>query len=274
MQVYIADRIQYPGVVSSSVLQSDDLDEVDWEFIGSNATFAETNYYGKGNSTDAISRAKWLPAANPTAEFHNYTVRWTNQSVDWYIDGNISRTLKYDDANGGASFPQTPMQIKLGIWPAGDPSNNIGTVQWAGGKIDYSKGPYTMYVKSIRITDFSGGNDIGAPAAKEYKYGDKTGSWQSIDITVGNSTVAQNVSKPPPESINQKFNKLSTGVKIGIAAGIGAAIVGLICLFCIYCIKQRRSGRREREAADLAYEKDTAELIQFRRTGGKGYEQI
>ena len=192
-----------------------------------------------------------------------------------YIDGNISRTLKYDDANGGASFPQTPMQIKLGIWPAGDPSNNNYTVQWAGGEIDYSKRPYTMYVKSIRITDFSGGSDIGtAPQAKEYKYGDKTGSWQSIDVTAGNSTVAENVSKPPPESMTQKFNKLSSGAKIGIAAGVGAAIVGLILLFCIYCIRQRRSGRRERMAADLAYDKETAELMQFRRTGDKGYQQI
>ena len=31
-----------------------------------------------------------------------------------------------------------------------------------------------MYVKTCRITDFSSG--------KEYKYGDKSGSWQSIDV--------------------------------------------------------------------------------------------
>ena len=256
------------------MLQSDDLDEVDWEFIGANSTFAETNYYGKGNTTDAVARAKWLPAANPTADFHNYTVRWTNQSIDWYIDGNISRTLKYDDANGGTSFPQTPMQIKLGIWPAGDPSENNYTIQWAGGEIDYSKGPYTMYVKSIRITDFSGASDIGSPAAKEYKYGDKTGSWKSIDVVAGNSTVAQTVSAPPAESVTQKFNGLPMGAKIGIAAGVGAAVVGLILLFCVYCIRQRRAGKRERAAADLAYEKDTTELLQYRRMGAKGYEQI
>lgn len=260
--------------MSSSVLESDDLDEVDWEFIGPNTTFAETNYYSKGNTTDAIARAKWLPSANPTADFHNYTVRWTNQSIDWYIDGNISRTLKYDDANGGASFPQTPMRVKLGIWPAGDPSNNQYTVAWAGGPIDYSKGPYTMYVKSIRITDFSGTSGFGGPSAKEYKYGDMSGSWASIDVTAGNSSVAQTVSAPPPESVSQRWNGLSTGARIGIAAAVGATIVALIGLFFFYCIKQRRAGRRERAAADLAYEKDTAELLQYRHVGGKGYEQI
>lgn len=261
-------------MVSSSVLQSDDLDEVDWEFIGPNQTFAETNYYSKGNTTDAVARAKWLPSASPSADFHNYTVRWTNQSIDWYIDGNISRTLKYDDANGGASFPQTPMQIKLGIWPAGDPSNNNYTVEWAGGPIDYSKGPYTMYIKSIRITDFSGTNAFGNPTAKEYKYGDKSGSWNSIAVTAGNSSAAQTVSAPPAQSVSQRWNNLSSGAKIGIAAGIGATVIGLIGLFFFYCIKQRRAGRRERAAADLAYEKDTAELLQYRHMGGKGYERI
>jgi len=35
------------GIVSSIVLQSDDLDEVDWEMIGGNTTFVETNFFGK-----------------------------------------------------------------------------------------------------------------------------------------------------------------------------------------------------------------------------------
>lgn len=42
------------GVVSSIVLLSDDLDEIDWEFIGGNKTYGETNYFGtysKGHHT-------------------------------------------------------------------------------------------------------------------------------------------------------------------------------------------------------------------------------
>lgn len=35
------------GIVSSIVLESDDLDEVDWEMIGGNTTFVETNFFGK-----------------------------------------------------------------------------------------------------------------------------------------------------------------------------------------------------------------------------------
>ncbi len=162
-------------VVSSIVLQSDDLDEIDWEIIGSNTTHAETNYYGKGNTTGAISRAEWLPSPSaPQTDFHNYTTNWSKDKLEWYLDGALVRTLAYEDANGGKSFPQTPCQLKLGIWAGGDPAGNNYTIQWAGGEIDYSKGPYSMYVKSARVTDASSG--------MQYKYGDQVGSWQSIQI--------------------------------------------------------------------------------------------
>jgi hypothetical protein len=36
------------GIVSSIVLQSDDLDEVDWEWIGGVDSVVEQNYFGKG----------------------------------------------------------------------------------------------------------------------------------------------------------------------------------------------------------------------------------
>ena len=162
------------GVVSTIVLESDDLDEVDLEIIGSNGTHVENNYYGKGNTTNEAAKAKWYPAATPQEVFHNYTTKWTKETLEWYIDGNVVRTLAYADAVGGKNYPQSPMNVRIGVWAAGDPSNNNYTVAWAGGEIDYSKGPYTMYVQSARITDYSTGS--------EYMYGDKTGSWQSINI--------------------------------------------------------------------------------------------
>jgi beta-glucanase (GH16 family) len=35
------------GIVSSAILQSEALDEIDWEFLGSNTTHVMTNYFGK-----------------------------------------------------------------------------------------------------------------------------------------------------------------------------------------------------------------------------------
>ena len=159
------------GVVSSIVLESDDLDEIDWEFLGGNTTHAETNYFGKGNTT-SYDRAIYYPVDNPQENFHNYTTEWTAEKIEWSIDGTVVRTLNYSDANGGANFPQTPMNVRLGVWAGGDSANSNYTVEWAGGPVDYTKGPYTMIVNKARVTDYSTGS--------EYKYGDKTGSWQSI----------------------------------------------------------------------------------------------
>jgi len=162
------------GIISSIVLESDDLDEVDWEFMGGNATHAETNYFGKGNTT-AYDRAIYYPVSTDVREnFHNYTINWTADKLEWMIDSNIVRTLPYAAANDGKNYPQTPMTVRLGIWAGGDPSLNKYTIEWAGGLTDFSKGPYTMYVQSAEIKDYSTG--------KEYEFTDKTGSWQSVKV--------------------------------------------------------------------------------------------
>ena len=168
------------GIVSSIVLESDDLDEIDWEFLGSNRTHAETNFFGKGNTT-SYDRAIWYPLPNnaaPQDQYHNYTVTWTAESLDWYIDGQHMRQVTPNDSVTlyGKNYPQTPMTLKLGIWAGGDPNENApGVVQWAGGVTDYTQGPFTMYVESTEVVDYTTG-------ASEYAYGDETGSWQSIKV--------------------------------------------------------------------------------------------
>lgn len=36
------------GIVSSFVLQSDTLDEIDWEWLGADPDEVQSNYFGKG----------------------------------------------------------------------------------------------------------------------------------------------------------------------------------------------------------------------------------
>ncbi|KAI4122098.1 MAG: hypothetical protein LQ338_006000 [Usnochroma carphineum] len=249
------------GVVSSIVLESDDLDEVDWELIGGNDTHVESNYFGKGNTT-SYDRAVWHPIDKPHQNFHNYTTRWTKEQIEWFIDGASVRVLKSGDANGGKNFPQTPMNVRLGVWAAGDKANNNYTVQWAGGETDYDKGPYTMYVHSARITDFSSGS--------EYSYGDQTGSWTSIKIKPGNSTIEKELNAPPPMTASQRWNKLSPAGKIGVGSAVGASSLALVALAALYCIRQRKAGRKERAMADADFERETAQLMAYRQRMAKG----
>ncbi|KAJ5167438.1 glycosidase crf1 [Penicillium canariense] len=162
------------GIVSSIVFESDDLDEIDWEALGGDTTTIETNYFGKGDTT-TYNRATWPAVSNPQTTFHTYTVNWQKDQTVWSIDGNPVRTLKYSDAQGGARYPQTPMRVRLGVWAGGDSANGEGTIEWAGGETDYSQAPFSMYVKSVEITN--------ANPADSYTYTDNTGSYESIKLS-------------------------------------------------------------------------------------------
>jgi len=120
------------GIISSVMLLSDDLDEIDWEFMGGNRTHAESNYFGKGQPD--YKNAIYHPVQGAVQDdYHNYTINWTQDFCDFYIDGQKVRTLLPKDANNTRNYPQTPMRISLGIWAGGDPDLPKGTREWAGG---------------------------------------------------------------------------------------------------------------------------------------------
>ncbi|RFU35254.1 hypothetical protein B7463_g1087, partial [Scytalidium lignicola] len=262
----IMKAAQGQGIISSVVLESDDLDEVDWEFMGGNHTFAETNYFGKGNQT-TFDRAIYYPVSSDVTEnFHNYTTLWTAEKLEWYIDGALVRTLPYAAANGGKNYPQTPMTIRIGIWAGGDSDEPEGTIEWAGGVTDYSKGPYTMYVQSATINDFSVGS--------AYQYSDHSGSWESIKVIAGNSTVLKTLDAPPPLSAAEKWAKVPQSTKTGIYAGAGAAGAILLGALMFVCFRQRKKGRLEHAAYTAQVEKERQEAyqdqIQLREKGTTG----
>lgn len=162
------------GIISSMMWLSDTLDEVDWEFFGTNDALAASNYFSKGDikSTDGKEHAV---QGSIYDDYHNYTSVWTEDKLEWWLDGVNVRTLNKNDAAGGKYFPQTPMRLHLGIWAGGDPRLSKGTQEWAGGETDYDEGPFEMYVKSVKITDYSEGS-------KEYIYKGRSGTWDSIEV--------------------------------------------------------------------------------------------
>ncbi|KAL7934724.1 glycoside hydrolase family 16 protein [Trichoderma chlorosporum] len=245
------------GIVSSAMWLSDDLDEVDLEFLGVNNTAASTNYFGKGYQD--YHNAGVFTTANNQDNYLNYTTVWTKDSLEWWIDGQLVRTLTPEAANQTRNYPQTPMRLSLGIWAGGDPTLPEGTREWAGGNTDYSKGPFTMYVKSARITDYGGGS--------EYSYGDMTGSYQSIKVTGGNSTFYEALHQPAKLSVSDKWNNLPAGARIGVYAAAGAVGAVLIGALLWYCIKQRQVGAREARLANEMEKMDRMELDKLKREG-------
>ncbi|RMZ75774.1 hypothetical protein DV738_g5308, partial [Chaetothyriales sp. CBS 135597] len=163
------------GIVSSAVLQSDCLDEIDWEWLGGNNDQVQSNYFGKG-ITVSYNRGAFHGDENNHDEFHTYSIDWTADQIVWAIDGQTVRVLPQTEAETG-QYPQTPMQVKVGVWAGGDSSNEQGTINWAGGLVDYSSGPFTMYLKSISVQDYSTGSS--------YSYSGTSGTWESIESDGG-----------------------------------------------------------------------------------------
>jgi beta-glucanase (GH16 family) len=135
----------------------------------------ESNYFGKGNTTSYDRAIYHNVGFAPQDDYHNYTVDWNKDRLQWIVDGVILRELRYEQALGGQNYPQTPMKAYLGAWAPGDSKNPIGVQQWAQATTDYKQGPWSMSVKSVNIQDASTG--------ALYEYSDNTGSWQSIKVT-------------------------------------------------------------------------------------------
>jgi len=198
------------GIVSTIVLESDDLDEVDWECLGGDDTQIQTNYFGKGNTT-SYTRGGFSAVTTPQTLYHVYGLDWTQERIQWSIDGVVTRTLNYGDALGGRNYPQTPMNIRIGTWAAGDSGNAPGTIQWAGGVTDYSDGPFTAYVKSVKMTDYSTGAC--------YVYGDHSGSYTSIEsLPASNPLCASAISAAASEGGSGASNSTTSSTAPAVSA--------------------------------------------------------
>lgn len=256
------------GIISSIVIQSDDLDEIDWEFMGGNQTTVQSNYFGKGNQT-SFDRAVYHQVATPMDDFHNYTTHWTSEKIEWIVDGVVLRTLNYADANEGRTFPQTPSNVRLGIWAGGDPDNNKGTIEWAGGLTDYDAAPFAMVVSQAKITDYGTG--------QAYHWSDTSGSFQSIKSISGNSSVAETINTPPATpapTIAEKWTGMSSGAKIGVYAGAGTGAAAAIGLIALLCVKQRRRGAAARAAEEARQEEQRRADAAYAGMNSKEQDQL
>jgi beta-glucanase (GH16 family) len=259
------------GMISSAILQSEDLDEIDWEWKGGDSSRVYSNYFGKGNQTT------WDRGQNHTLDFapqngyHNYTIDWQKDQTRWYIDDKQVRELKFEEALGGKNYPQTPMNIRLGLWSGGDPAgNNEETVKWAGGETDFSKAPFQMNVHQVYAQDYT--------SAKEYSWEnmDESGSWEKVKVIAGTSDTLKDIQSP--HGIKNRYNALSPTAKIAIAC----SVLGFVLLCALgglfYFIRQRRAGRREFLAHQAAEQRENAELLEYKQqtgiAGKPGYNRI
>ncbi|KAK3381540.1 glycoside hydrolase family 16 protein [Podospora didyma] len=221
------------GVVTSFVLQSDDLDEIDWEWLGGDAAQVQTNYFSKG-CTQVYDRGGFSPVGNPQDNFITYTINWTPEKLEWIINGAVVRTLLAANAKGCSGYPQTPMQIKLGTWVAGRKDAPQGTIDWAGGLTNFANAPFNAAYQEIKIQDYMGGQ--GATEATEYQYSDRSGTWQSIKVvnngveapSNGGSTKGTSTTVAPTTSSKGSSAQITSSTVTSASSGSAATTLSTV----------------------------------------------
>ncbi|OEJ91334.1 putative glycosidase CRH1 [Hanseniaspora opuntiae] len=204
------------GIVSTVYLQSDDLDEIDLEWIGTEETQVQTNWFSKGE-TSTYDRGAYNSLSDSDDLFstsHNYTIDWTKESIKWYIDDELVRTVGNSSSEG---FPQSPMAVFIGVWAGGDPSNSEGTIEWAGGETDYSDAPFSMLIKSMKIENYSDG--------EAYTYKGTSGDWEDISTEQSVSSSTSQVSVVSSSSSISKTSAVSSSSSISKTSAMSSSTI-------------------------------------------------
>ncbi|GMM33047.1 hypothetical protein DASC09_003720 [Saccharomycopsis crataegensis] len=198
------------GIVTTLYLQSEDLDEIDIEWLGGDTNQVQSNYFSKGDTT-TYDRGGYHTVSNPQTTFHNYTLDWTEDQLQWYIDGTLVRTLLSTSSEG---YPQTPSKLYIGTWVGGDSSvDAAGTVEWAGGETDYSTAPWSAYFKELVVTDYSTGSS--------YEYTDTSGDWTSIKSNGG--TILGNIDADDAAASSDASSVVSSSSATSSSAAVSSS---------------------------------------------------
>ncbi|CAI7669726.1 unnamed protein product [Penicillium pancosmium] len=185
------------GVVTGFILMSDVKDEIDFEWVGSDLENVQTNFYFQGITN--YTNGDTLPTSDNTySSWHHYEIDWTPQAIKWSVDGTVKRTLtKKSTWNATANryeYPQTPSRMQLSLWPAGRASNAQGTIDWAGGQIDWNAadirdhGYYSASFANITMKCYDPPAGSG-DGHRSYAYLDKKGLESSVLVTNSNTVL-------------------------------------------------------------------------------------
>ena len=137
---------------------------------------------------------------NTFEEWHEYEIDWTEDYINWSVNGEVKRTLEksetWNETAGRYQFPQTPSRMQLSLWPAGQASNAEGTIEWAGGEIDWDsediqdKGYYYASFGEITVECYSPPDGADIHGDKSYIFTDDKGLNTSVQVTNNDTVLA------------------------------------------------------------------------------------
>lgn len=100
----------------------------------------------------------------------------------------LNRKDTWNSTSGRFDYPQTPARVMLSLWPAGLPTNAKGTIEWAGGEIDWNSpymqnGYYYARFSEVTIQCYDPPSGIQSQGDKSYQYTNAAGTNNTVAIT-------------------------------------------------------------------------------------------
>ncbi|CCL98234.1 uncharacterized protein FIBRA_00228 [Fibroporia radiculosa] len=219
---------RWGGVVTAFITMSDIKDEIDWEWPGNQTSQAQSNYFWQGFIPAQTAGQTTGNLTDTYSNYHDYTINWQPDQLEWIIDGNVVRTLTKASVTNNATsisyYPETPSRIELSLWPAGISSEPTGTVEWAGGMINWndpdyvSAGHFYAYVDSVSITC----NPPTPPGPNDtsYVYGSNTTTFEPAINYSNESTIVTSGAWGSLSAIR------ADSFKWGMLVSVGAVVLG------------------------------------------------
>jgi beta-glucanase (GH16 family) len=180
------------GVITAFIFLSDVKDEIDYEWVGVDLQTAQTNYYFQG-ILDYENGENATVSGDTFEEFHTYEIDWQPEKIVWSIDGTVQRTVnKADTFNAKTNkfeFPQSPSRVQLSLWPGGLASNAKGTIEWAGGEIDWqhedikNHGYYYATVDEVTIECYDPPANARIEGDVSYIFSDESATNDTVVLT-------------------------------------------------------------------------------------------
>ena len=177
------------------------------------------------NKIDTNERNAAVTPNNTFEDWHTYTIDWKPDVLEWIVDGTVMRTLTknstYNATSGVYMYPQTPSRLEMSIWPGGSEAEGTGTIEWAGGLIDWDStdiqeyGYFYAQYKDITVECYDYPSGTIVKGDKSYVYTSDSGMSSTIEVS-GNDTVLYNLQDT---GLNMTAGSKTTSSELGSESG-------------------------------------------------------
>jgi beta-glucanase (GH16 family) len=214
---------KWNGVVTAFITMSDAKDEIDWEWPGAKTTEAQSNFFWLGVVPEQTNGKTHDGLTDSYSNYHEYTLDWQPDQLQFLIDGKVVRTVTKDSTGG--KYPTTPARIEMSLWPAGIDGSPKGTIEWAGGMIDWSDpdyiaaGHFAALVQSVTVKcTKETGTNANVKNATSYVYG-QNGTNNIPGISVTNRSTLLNGAMGGPVEVGRAL-WMAGAMAVSVALGM------------------------------------------------------